>query len=264
MSEYLQVAFHENDCLFVKSLGYENNPAFAHWGPGYRDYCILHYVISGSGFFNGKKVSENQGFFISNNLLHEYHSDTENPWNYVWIIFSEEIARKYVLPIVRLDCDNIFQFHFKGKLMKMFQNVFDEYTFLSHVQALEIFFRLISLHETSIESQPRISAQYVWKAKSYIENNFNKNITVSDVAKEVYVNERYLYNLFMRYENISVKEYINLQRYTQACELLTNTYLSVSEIAWSVGYNDVLAFSKFFSKKAGVSPSKYRGLFNER
>ena len=258
MSEYLPVAYHTDDCLFIKSLGYENNPALAHWGPGYRNCCILHYIVSGSGYFNGQKVCENQGFFISDNALHEYHSDAADPWNYFWLIFSAEIAEKYVLPVLNLDADNIFSFHFKGKLMKMYQSLFQEHTGLTHMQALGFFFKLMSLHESLIDFQSCVSAQYVEKAKLYIENNFNKNITVSDVAKEIYVNERYLYNLFIKYEGISIKEYINLQRFSMACELLTGTYLSISEIAQSVGYSDVLAFSKFFSKRAGISPSKYR------
>lgn len=79
------------------------------------------------------------------------------------------------------------------------------------------------MHETSIEFQPCISAQYVQKAKLYIDNNFNNNITVSDVAGEVFINERYLYNLFIKY-----------------------------------GYEDLLAFSKFFTKRAGICPSRYK------
>lgn len=133
--------------------------------------------------------------------------------------------------------------------MQFCQNIFNEHTCLSNMQALSYFFKLMSLHESFTELQPGISSQHVIKAKLYIENNFNKNITVSDVAKEIFVNERYLYNLFIKYENISIKEYINRQRYTMACELLANTSLSVSEIAQSVGYTDVFAFSKFFQSR---------------
>ncbi len=258
MSEYIPVTTTHTDELFLKCLGYEDNPELAHWGPGYRDYCILHYVVRGSGFFNGQKVLENQGFFISGNQLHEYHSDTENPWNYFWLIFSPELAEKYVLPIIKMNSNNLFTFSFKGSLMNLCQNIFHEHTCLSNTQALSYFFKLMSLHESFAELQPRTSIQHVTKAKLYIENNFNKNITVRDVAREIFVNERYLYNLFMKYEKISIKDYINLQRYSHACELLSNTNLAINDIAQSVGYHDVFAFSKFFTKQTGLSPTKYR------
>ena len=104
----------------------------------------------------------------------------------------------------------------------------------------------------------KIAARYVQQAKLYIDNNFNKNIRVRDVAREVFVNERYLYNLFMKYEKISIKEYINQKRYNMACELLSSTALTVSEIGQTVRYVDVLNFSKFFSGQAGISPLMYR------
>ena len=126
MSEYLPVTYDDNDCLFVKCMGYEDHADLAHWGPGYRSHCILHYVVSGCGYFNGEKVCENQGFFIFDNQMQEYHSDTENPWNYFWIIFSREAAEKYVLPVLKLDASHVFRFCFKGKLIKMCQNVFSE------------------------------------------------------------------------------------------------------------------------------------------
>lgn len=258
MSEYRAVTYDENDSLYVRSLGYEDNPALAHWGPGYRNYCILHYVVKGSGFFNGERVCEDQGFFISFRQLQEYHSDAEQPWNYFWIIFSEEIARKYVLPALHHDDRQIFSFEHKGKIRRMFEDVFNEDGCMSHTRALGFLFQLISLHEMAAEPCPCISAQYVRNAKSYIECNFNKKIRVEDVAEEVHVNDRYLYNLFMKHEGISPKEYINQQRFHMACGLLANTGLTVSEIACSVGFDDVCAFSRFFSKRAKQSPTQYR------
>jgi len=258
MSEYLPVIYEKEDSYYVKSMGYEDNSELAHWGPGYREYCILHFVIRGSGYYNGNIVSENQGFFIRAGQLHEYHSDTAHPWTYCWIIFSEELARKYALPVLKPDKNQMFSCPYIGKLKKLFQSIFAEYSEMTHVQALGVFFQVLAMHDIVEKSPPKATARYVQRAKLYIDNNFNKNISVSDVAREVYVNERYLYNLFVKFEKISIKEYMNRRRFTMACELLTNTSLSVSEIGQSVGYEDVLSFSKFFSARAGISPLTYR------
>ena len=260
MSQYLPVSLNPSDSLYVKSIGFESNSSLAHWGPGQRNYCILHYVVKGSGYFNGQKVTDNQGFFISSNQLHEYHSDKENPLNYFWIIFSDAMAEKYVLPIVQPNTQNIFDYKHKEKLTRLYNGIFREHTYLSHTQALGFFFKLIELHESVEISSPSISVQHVQKAMLYIENNFNKHITVRDIADYLHLNERYLYNLFIRYKDFSPKEYIERKRYDLACELLSTGSFSITEIAHAVGFPDVCSFSRFFSKRAGISPTKYKNL----
>lgn len=260
MSKYLAVRFDESDSLQVTNIGYDDKPELAHWGPGYRNCCILHYVVKGAGYYNGHKVTENQGFYISSRQLHEYHPDASEPWNYYWIIFSDEIAEKYVLPMLKPDANKIFAFDYRGRLEKLWKSLLGEYDDLSHTQALGFFFRLISLHGAQDQLQMGIAARHVRKAKLYIDNNFNKEITVADVADNIHINERYLYNLFIKYEKISPKEYIDRQRYDLACELLANTHLTIGEIAGSSGFQDLSTFSRFFARKAGVSPGRYRAL----
>lgn len=85
-----------------------------------------------------------------------------------------------------------------------------------------------------------------------------KPFQVIDIAKNMGISDRYLYNLFIKYVGISPKEYINNAKIEYAEKLLKNSRSSIAEIATSVGYEDALAFSRFFSKKKGVSPSEYR------
>ena len=54
------------------------------------------------------------------------------------------------------------------------------------------------------------------------------------------------------------KEYLTEYRIRQACHLLRETGLSVASIAYSVGFEDNLYFSKAFKKKMQMSPSQYR------
>lgn len=258
MSDYIPVNFDETDELYIRCIGYEDYPELAHWGPGYRNYGILHYVVKGTGYYNDHTVSAGHGFFIAPNQLHEYHSDASDPWHYFWVIFSDKMAEKYVLPVLRPDANGIFTFDYHGKLEKSFEGIFDRYRNLSHTRALGFFFRLLSLQEAVEPSDMSLPAQHVEKAKLYIENNFNKGISVRNVADNVHINERYLYNLFIQYERTSPKEYIDSQRYQLACDLLLHTRLSISEIACSAGFADVCTFSKFFSKKSGQSPTAYR------
>jgi transcriptional regulator GlxA family with amidase domain len=57
---------------------------------------------------------------------------------------------------------------------------------------------------------------------------------------------------------VSPKQYIDEVRIDKAKRLLKETSLSITQIASSVGFPDVLSFSKFFSSKAKQSPTHYR------
>lgn len=257
MGNYLPVNFNEEDPFYVRSIGYEEDPSQAHWGPGYRNYCVLHYVTKGAGFYNGRKVVAGEGFFIPADSLQEYHSDSETPWNYFWIIFSKELASKYVWPVLEEQGD-IFSYSYVGRLQMLRKSLFQEHKELTHAQALSVFFQLIALQEGDRRVSTTVPTAHVQKAKAYIESHFHRELSVREVAAQIHIDERYLYNLFVRYEGISPKRYLSRLRIRLACELLENTNLSVGEIAGSVGVPDVCTFSRFFSKEVGISPSGYR------
>ena len=138
------------------------------------------------------------------------------------------------------------------------RSLFQEHSEFTHVQALGVFFQLMTLHGEAAIGVNAVSAAHVQKAKAYIESNFHRDITVREVAEQIHIDERYLYNLFVRYEGSSPKQYISQLRIALACDLLSSTSFSVSEIARSVGMADVCTFSRFFSGRLGISPTGYR------
>ena len=92
----------------------------------------------------------------------------------------------------------------------------------------------------------------------FIETNIHKKITVEELSALVGVSQPYLYKIFKNKFNMSIKEYITYYKINRAKKLLIETNMLITEIANSVGYSDVLAFSKAFSSKEKVSPQKYR------
>lgn len=256
---FLSVLYDKKDSLYVRSIGYENNSSLAHWGPGKREYGILHYVLQGEGYFNGEKVGNNQGFYISPSQLHEYRSDTNNPWKYFWIILSKELAEKYVTTYINPDGKGIFSYNFADNLLESYNALTSENNYeISHTDALAFFFKLLSFHSKNEKEVFSYRANHVALAKEFIDKNYQKKITVRDVADAIHIDDRYLYNLFVKYENCSPKQYMEKKKIKSAKFLLENTMLSVKEISNSLGFDDVSFFSGFFKRQTGLSPTAYR------
>lgn len=249
--------------IAVRSMGMEDDSAKAHWGPGVRDVYILHYVLEGRGYFNGRQVAQGQGFFIQPGTLHEYHSDEAAPWKYFWLIFKgDEGVLKKCLSDTGLTFQNhIFEVPFLPELKQLIHSLrLSGRCTVSSAKALSVFYTLVALHE-SINSAPDILSAgdaHIRDALLYMENNYHRSIRVADVAAHIYVDDRYLYNLFKAKRGIPPKAHLNQLRIDRACILLKTTDLSVSSVGESVGYNDILAFSAFFKKHMGLSPRQYR------
>lgn len=95
-------------------------------------------------------------------------------------------------------------------------------------------------------------------AKQYIINNFNKNITLKEVAQEVFLSQNYLSELFKKEVGEGFYEFLTDYRIKISKELLTKTNLKVYEIAKRVGYNDAITFGRAFKKITGVTPNNFR------
>ncbi len=98
----------------------------------------------------------------------------------------------------------------------------------------------------------------VEKAKDFINNNINKNITWDDIAQQFYISPHYLGDIFKKNTGISLKEYHNIQRMERALRLVKETSLSISQIAEKLGFMNVHYFSKRFKDYYTVPPSYFR------
>lgn len=254
--------YQETETIYIKTFGIERVGEEAFWGPGRRSECIVHYVLSGEGFFNGNPIHGNQGFYIEASELVEYYPNNVNPWNYFWIDCSQEFARRYLRPTIVMDDNGIFDYDFKGKLLTIIDKIFGCKHPMSTVESLGYAFSVLMLHPSSNAESASRPQHYVRQAKNYIDSSVNRKLTVRDVADAISIHDRYLYSLFLQYEGISPKEYILRRKVETATDLLENTPLSVMEIASAVGFPDVYSFSKLFKTKTGVAPTKYRNSVN--
>ena len=225
-----------------------------------RDCCVIHYVLRGSGWFDGIRVGSGQGFYISPGEYHDYYSSEDDPWEYVFMDISPQFANRFVWPYICADAQGIFSFSFKDWLQKWADANMGTKR-LSFISETEAAYNALSIlrHHTA-ENPPHADRQqvYVQKAQMFIETYLSLPLTVFEVANAVNLNPRYLYKLFMQYTGVGIKEYITDHKMQMAKELLERTGLSVKEIALNVGIKDPNSFSKLFKLMVGMSPSAYR------
>lgn len=83
------------------------------------------------------------------------------------------------------------------------------------------------------------------------------------ISDELHYEYNYLSNLFSSVEGITLEQYILRQKIEKVKELLTYDELTLSEIAWKLGYNSVAHLSSQFRKITGFSPSNFKKLRNK-
>ncbi|MGO4374870.1 helix-turn-helix domain-containing protein, partial [Paenibacillus sp. MCAF20] len=103
----------------------------------------------------------------------------------------------------------------------------------------------------------------VEKIKRFIAMNIDQDLSREIIAEQVYMNPSYLSKFFKKETGYSLSDYVLVERIKQAKELLTQTNVSISTIAASVGYTHFSHFSKIFKKYAGICPTEYRSQFGK-
>ena len=84
--------------------------------------------------------------------------------------------------------------------------------------------------------------------------NHNKNNTIQNIIADIYISQRQLEIKFKRDIGISMKEFININRFIKAKKQISNSKKTLTEIALDNGYYDSSHFIKEIKKYSGVSP----------
>ncbi len=98
----------------------------------------------------------------------------------------------------------------------------------------------------------------VMRAVRYIELHYAENLTLAQVARNVYLSPSYLSTLFRKTMGLPFSEYLTNVRISEAKRQLSRGWESVTEVAYAVGFDSQSYFSKVFRRVTGVSPSDFQ------
>ena len=105
-----------------------------------------------------------------------------------------------------------------------------------------------------------LSDSSVVDATNYIQYNYNKQISLSDIAESVNLHPNYFLKLFKNKTGKTPFDYLTETRMKAACDMLITTTKTVSEISIECGFDSCSYFIYVFKKKKGITPLQFRKL----
>lgn len=112
------------------------------------------------------------------------------------------------------------------------------------------------------EEQRSQEARPIRMAKQYINENYNKAISLEGVSNHIGFNPAYFSSMFKKATGQNFMDYVIEIRILNAKGLLVQTNLDIADIAAKVGYTDLKYFSRIFKKLTNLTPSEYRRLYS--
>lgn len=253
----------------IDFCGREACPENYSFGPTMRENYVLHYIIAGKGTLhvcdNTITLQAGDLFLLPKDEVSFYQADSLDPWDYVWIGMSgnkitehlqkSQLATRFFLSQVQA-----------STTVATFLALFDSLKIVTDPHILlrvnatlyEFLYFLASEFPAQQISLPNQRELYFYQATTFIETNFSRGISITDVCHELNLSRSYLHAIFKAHAQMSPQAFLLQTKMTKAAFLLNSSSNSITTIADFAGYKDVLAFSKAFKNYFGCSPTKYR------
>lgn len=260
--------------LGLYQYGWEQCTPSHSFGPAARNHYIFHYVISGtgtlmaddsSGHTQTYQIKSGQGFLLFPHQITTYVADKELPWEYTWLEF-DGLRVKEAIEIAGLSLDSPV-YHANSKELRM--EMMNEMLYIAHhseespfhlIGHLYLFLDYLTRSAASmiLKQGGRLRDFYIREAISFIEQNFQNDISIENIANCCGLNRSYFGKIFHDTVGKSPQEFLMSYRMAKAAELLKLTELSISDIGNAVGYPNQLHFSRAFKNIYGISPRNWR------
>lgn len=134
--------------------------------------------------------------------------------------------------------------------------------YMTRLLVLELFVLLSralrSQWESAVETHGTRISEYMRSARRYIDENCSEELTLRQIAGYVYLSPSYFVRAFKEAWGQSPMHYLQQVRLSKAQDMLSNTDLSIRDIAQKAGFSDQRRMNELFIKSLGISPMKYR------
>lgn len=98
----------------------------------------------------------------------------------------------------------------------------------------------------------------IWKARKYIEEHSGEELSLTKVASVVNMNANYLSENFKQVTGVNFVAYVARTRFANACDLMRNSNLRITDVAFAAGFQSLSQFNRVFRRLSGKSPTQFR------
>lgn len=245
---------------------------------GAREEFILHFILSGRGFYSANGNTWNlcggQMFIVYPHETVVYCADGTDPWRYCWVGIKGFRAELLLKRCGFTRDRRIASAPALSAVTSCFDGLFEHVT-LSGPDSLHresLLLRLLAvLHahhagsppNSDVQKKARIRNPHVERAIEFVNTAYQQGVTVSGIAAHIGVSRAHLNRVFQEELGLSVQAFLGDFRLHKAAHILADTDLAIKDVSQCTGYSDPLVFSKAFKKKFGLSPREYRNYKNE-
>lgn len=220
--------------------------------------------------------------FFAPGQIHSWDDKTENVGRWGWMLaFHPDFIRKYPLGM-KIGKLKLFSYetsealHMSDAERSMIEGIMqniqnedirsiDEHSQDIIVSQLDVLLNYAERFYTrqfrtrnSVESD--ILTRFQEILHKYFESETDKLITASDIASELSMSTSYLSDLLRNLTGMNTQQHIHTYLIERAKGLLKTTDLSVSEIAYSLGFEYPQYFNRLFKSKTGQTPVEFRNM----
>ena len=120
-----------------------------------------------------------------------------------------------------------------------------------------------TLSEASFNSEFQLSfnSRRIEKAFEYMNKNYDKPVTLKDIARLVNMTEVSFSRFIKKRTGITFIDSLNEIRLGHASRILIDTTKSIAEVSYNCGFNNISNFNRLFKKKKGCTPKEFRENF---
>lgn len=236
----------------------------------FHHFTEIFYVIRGKGSFivEDEKfdVKEDDLVIVNPNISHTEVSDDGAPLEYIAVgiegitfstlVKNEELGNYFLANYENFKHEILF---YLKTLVHEVQNKDDFYEPLCQ-NLIEVFIINVirrANKKIAVSSTKKMNKECAY-IKQYIDQHYQENITLDDLAKLTFMNKYYLVHAFKKYIGMSPINYVISKRIEEAQSLLETTSYSVSQISDLVGFSSQSYFSQIFKKTTGHTPFEIR------
>lgn len=266
----------------ISTLGIQiNQPGFRFGNHVYDDQVEIVFVIHGGSYVGIDKqfirIKKNDCLIIFPRITHNYFLRENESCKIIDLVFKpgdlslftpldlkQNMQFLYELKEPHID---YLRFLDNGEIKATLEHILLQHehpsqqsSILKKIYFCELYILISKVIAEARDELGKPKNRYVTLGLDFLANFYSTQLTVDDIARQAGISSRHFSRLFVQELGITVPDYLSILRIKKAKDLLQNSEMDITRIAYSLGFNSSQYFTTCFKRIEHVTPKEYRRL----